>query len=148
LLRGASRPRIATLGRVSGTDRFADLTRYTDALTIPHALVLRIESGLFYFNAENVKERVLSMIRRPDPVQLVVLDLSTSANIDLAGVRMLRELCEELSHAGVKLGIAEVHGAVRDLATAEELHKEVPGVEQRLTVSALIQQWQLKGAAV
>lgn len=60
---------------------------------------------------------------------------------------MLRELCAELTHAGVKLGIAEVHGAVRDLATAEELHKRVPGVDQRLSVNALIQMSQLKGAA-
>jgi high affinity sulfate transporter 1 len=146
LLRGASRPRIAILGRVGGTDRFADLSRASDAVTVPQTLVLRIESGLFYFNAENVKGRVLAMISQ-EPVTLVVLDLSTSANIDLAGVRMLRELCAELTHAGVKLGIAEVHGAVRDLATAEELHKRVPGVDQRLSVNALIQMSQLKGAA-
>jgi MFS superfamily sulfate permease-like transporter len=145
LLRGASRPRIATLGRVSGTDRFADISRDLEALTIPRTVVLRIESGLFYFNAENVKSRVLSTIRQPDPVTLVILDLSTSANIDLAGVRMLRELCEELTQAGVTLGLAEVHGAVRDLARAEELHRQVPGVDQRLSVSALVQVCQRKG---
>ena len=138
LLKGASRPRIATLGHLPGTDRFVDQSRDPGSVVIPHVLVLRVESGLFYFNAENVKHYVLAHVRQGDGVKLVVVDLSTSANIDLAGVRMLSELHEELRRNGVSLSLAEVHGAVRDLSEAEGLQMKIPGIDQRLGVAALI----------
>jgi SulP family sulfate permease len=141
LLRGASRPRIALLGRLTGTDRFVDSARYSESEMAANILVLRVESGLFYFNAQPVKEEILRHTRQRDPVKLVVIDLSTSANIDLAGVRMLGELDEQLKQAGVSLKLAEVHGAVRDLSQAEGLHTRIQGIDRRLSIAALIGQW-------
>jgi len=139
LLKRASRPRIASLGRVPATDRFVDASRYPEGEAVPHVVVLRVESGLFYFNAENVKDEVLLRVRQGERVKLVVIDLSTSPNIDLAGVRMLGQLHDQLKQAGVFLGLAEVHGSLRDLAQAEGLHTRIPGADQRLGVAALIQ---------
>lgn len=141
LLRGASHPRIALLGRLSGTDRFVDSSRYPECETTPDTLVLRVESGLFYFNAQPVKNEILRRMRQIDPVKLVVIDLSTSPNIDLAGVRMLGELDEQLTQAGVSLKLAEVHGAVRDLSQAEGLHTRIQGIDRRLSIAVLIGQW-------
>ena len=142
LLKRASRPRIVALGRLAGTDRFVDSARYPESAPIPQALVLRVESGLFYFNAENVKNHVLLSAGQQERVRLVVMDLSTSANIDLAGVRMLDELHEQLKQTGVSLRLAEVHGAVRDLSQAEGLDKHIQGIDQRMGVAALIHCWE------
>jgi hypothetical protein len=38
--------------------------------------VLRVEAGLFYFNAQNVKNEVLEQARRQGDVELVIIDLS------------------------------------------------------------------------
>jgi high affinity sulfate transporter 1 len=141
LLRRASRPRIALLGVLSGTDRFVDSSRYPESEPIPNVLVLRVESGLFYFNAENVKNEVLQHVRQGDHVGLVVIDLSTSPNIDLGGVRMLAELNEQLMQTGVSLKLAEVHGSLRDLLRAEGLQARIQGIDQRLRVGILIEQW-------
>jgi len=141
LLKRASHPRVATLGRIPGTDRFVDSSRYPESEMIPGVLILRVESGLFYFNSENVKKQVLASMRNREVVKLVVIDLSTSANIDLAGVRMLSELHAELEQAGATLELAEVHGVVRDLSQAEGLHHRIRGIDQRLGVPALIQRW-------
>jgi SulP family sulfate permease len=140
LLRRASKPRIAVLGRLPGSDRFADSSRYPESEAIPRVLVLRVESGLFYFNAENVKNEVLLRLRRQGGIEMVVIDLSTSANIDLAGVRMLRELDEQLAQAGASLALAEVHGDVRDLLHAEGLQTRIPGVAQRMRILVLVEQ--------
>ena len=140
LLKRASNPRIAVLGRLPGTDRFADSSRYPESEAIPQALVLRLEAGLFYFNAENVKNEVLQRMRRHGSVDLVIIDLSTSANIDLAGVRMLRELDEQVAQAGASLALAEVHGDVRDLLHAEGLETRIPGIAQRMRIAALAAQ--------
>ncbi len=140
LLRRASHPKIAVLGKLPGSDGFADSARYPDSETIPHVLVLRVEAGLFYFNAQNVKNEVLEQARRQGVVELVVIDLSTSANIDLAGVRMLGELDEQVAQGGASLMLAEVHGDVRDLLHAEGLETRIPGIAQRMSIAALIEQ--------
>ncbi len=140
LLLRASHPKIAVLGKLRGTEGFADSARYPESETIPPVLVLRVEAGLFYFNAQNVKNEVLEHVRRRGVVELVVIDLSTSANIDLAGVRMLSELDEQVAQAGASLVLAEVHGDVRDLLHAEGLETRIPGIAQRMSIAALIEQ--------
>ena len=101
-------------------------------------LVFRIESGLFYFNAQNVKAEILSQAGAYSALKLVILDLSTSANIDLAGGRMLSDLSRELAARGAKLKLAEVHGEVRDMLQADGLQEYVEGIEQRVAVAELV----------
>jgi len=138
LLRRASRPRIAVLGRLEGSDRFVDMSRNPESKQVPGTLVVRIESGLFYFNAENVHSEILDHVRRKGSVNLVIIDLSTSPNIDLGGARMLGQLHEKLTKSGVSLKLAEVHGSARDLLQAEGLHTRIFGIEQRLQTAALL----------
>jgi len=140
LLKRASHPRIALLGKLRGTDGFADSSRYAESEAIPQVLVLRVEAGLFYFNAQNVKNEILDRVRRHGTVELVIVDLSTSANIDLAGVRMLSELDEQVAQTGASLSLAEVHGDVRDLLHAEGLETRISGIAQRMSIAALIEQ--------
>jgi anti-anti-sigma factor len=138
LLRRASHPRIALLGRMPGMNRFADSSRYPEVEMVPGAVVLRIEAGLYYFNAQNVRRDLLERMHQNNPVDLMVLDLSTSANIDLAGVRMLSELDEELKQSGASLCLAEVHGEVRDLLHAEGLASRIPGIARRTRIGTLV----------
>ena len=138
MLRRASRPRVLRLGRLPGSDRFVDASRYSEHELVPGVLVLRIESGLFYFNVQNVKGEILRQARAYSGLTLVILDLSTSANIDLAGGRMLSELDRELAKRGAILKLAEVHGDVREMLKAEGLQEQVEGIEQRVGVAALV----------
>ena len=54
LLRNASRPHVAFLGRIPGTRRFSDRERHPDNELISGALIFRPESGLIYFNVDHV----------------------------------------------------------------------------------------------
>src|SRR6266566_4064683 len=138
LLRRASWPRVLRLGRLPGSDRFVDALRYAEHELVPGVLVFRIESGLFYFNVQNVKAEILSQAGAYSGLTLVILDLSTSANIDLAGGRMLSDLHRELAVRGAELKLAEVHGEVRDMLQAEGLQEYVEGIEQRVAVAELV----------
>jgi len=140
MLKRASYPRIAILGRLPGTDRFVDSARYPESESSPSTLILRVESGLFYFNAENVRAEILDHVRHRNCVRLVVIDLSTSANIDLGGARMLYDLHEQLTKCGALLKLAEVHGSVRDLLQAEKLHDRIPGIDHRLAIATLAEE--------
>jgi MFS superfamily sulfate permease-like transporter len=59
LLYRASRPHVAVLGRVPGSDEaYADVERRPEKETIPGIVILRVESGLFFGNAEPVRKAV------------------------------------------------------------------------------------------
>ena len=61
---------------------------------MPGILAFRVESSLMYFNVDHVLREMLHHLEsRPEPVRLVVIDLSTSPYVDLAGARMLTKLC-------------------------------------------------------
>src|SRR5438477_6544708 len=72
LLRAASRPHVAFLGRIPGTRRFSDLERHPDNELIDDVLIFRPESGLVYFNVDHTCETILRRIRsNPVPPTLV-----------------------------------------------------------------------------
>ena len=80
LVRVSSRPHVALLGRIPGTRRFSDRDRHADNELIPNVMIFRPESGLVYFNVDNVCDTILSRVRaEPTPPKLVVLDLSAAA---------------------------------------------------------------------
>ncbi len=62
LLRTASRPHVAFLGRIPGSRRFSDRQRHPDNELIPGVLIFRPESGLVYFNIDHVCTAILGRV--------------------------------------------------------------------------------------
>jgi high affinity sulfate transporter 1 len=119
LLYRASKPHVTELGRVPGTVRqWADRERHPENEVVPGLVVLRVESGLFFANAEAVRSAVRARAAAVD-THAVVLDAEAIAFVDITAVRMLRELAGDLTAAGVRLAIAHEIGQVRDLITNE-----------------------------
>ncbi len=110
----ASHPHIAVLGRVARTDSFADVTRDITARPVRGVVMLRPETGLFFANAEAVRDRIRSDVAHSD-ARAVVLDAQTIPSIDLTAIRMLDELADDLERRGVRFAIAPDVGQVRDL---------------------------------
>src|SRR5213078_287531 len=98
LLRTASRPHVAFLGRIPGTRRFSDRERHPDNQLIPGVLIFRPESGLVYFNVDNVCESILKRVRAESPPPtLVVLDLSAAPRVDMQSAHALAGTADELT---------------------------------------------------
>ena len=115
LIRRVSRPHVAVLGRIPGSRRFSDHDRHPDNELIPGVMILRPESGLFYFNMDHVRDAVLDRVRAETaPPQLFVLDLSATPHVDMHGAHMLEELAEELKAGGVSVQVVEARSSVRD----------------------------------
>lgn len=115
LIRRASRPHVAFLGRVAGTRRFSDCERHPDNVLIPGVLVVRPESGLLYFNMDHVRDTISERVRgEVPPPKLVVLDLSASPYVDIHAAHMLAGLADELAAAGCRLQVVEARAAVRE----------------------------------
>ena len=126
LLRRASRPHVAFLGRIPGARRFSDIARHPDNEPIRGALLFRTEASLLYFNADYVRDTVIKRVSEMGAgLRLAVCDLSTSPHVDLAGAQMLMGLYEELASTNVRLQIVEARASVRDRLQAEGVEDKV-----------------------
>lgn len=142
LLRRASHPHVATLGRIPGTDRYSDLERHPDNEPVPGVIIFRVESSLFYFNAEYVNDVISARVRADGNYKLVVLDLSNSPHVDLQSAAVLNTLEAELTTHGINLEIVETHSSVRDRLRAAGLDVKVRGINRFRTVAQAVEEFQ------
>jgi anti-anti-sigma factor len=111
----ASRPYVAELGRTPGPDgAYHDLSRHEDARPRDGIVILRIESSLFFANAENVRRRILDAASG-DGVRAVILDAESAPFVDVTAARMLVEVHDRLRSVGIRLVLARAVGQVRDV---------------------------------
>jgi MFS superfamily sulfate permease-like transporter len=125
LLASAARPHVAVLGRIPGTRRFSDLERHPDNEVLPGVLIFRVEASLLYFNVDHVRTRLRETIHANASLRLVVIDLSSSPYVDVAGADMLADLHEDLQSRGAQLRIVEARSKARDLLRAVGLEEQV-----------------------
>jgi SulP family sulfate permease len=109
----ASRPHIAVLGRIAGTEHFRNIERYP-AQTVPGLLLVRVDAGLFFGNAEAVAARIEEeLAAHPETCDLVLV-LSAVNAIDTTALFGLAELNQTLRQRDIRLHLAEVKGPVMD----------------------------------
>ena len=115
LIYRASRPYVAVLGRTPDPDgTYRDIERHSDARPPDDVVVLRIESGLYFANAEAIRSRILDAATR-EGVSAVILDAETTPFVDVSAARMLADARDELETHGVRLMLARNVGQVRDV---------------------------------
>ncbi|MFC1415079.1 SulP family inorganic anion transporter [Streptacidiphilus cavernicola] len=111
----ASRPPVAVLGRLPGTERWGDTADAPTARTVPGVLVLRPDSALFFGNADRVRLTVLARVAAADPRPgSVLLDLNASYRFGLPVLDALLDLCGELDHQGVTLRLVRIRAMAWD----------------------------------
>ena len=139
LLARASRPHVALLGRVPGTNSYSDLARHPENEPLGSVIACRPEASLLYVNAGYVLETVMaSVLKNRSKIRAVVCDLSASPYLDLAGARILHTLHDELAAQGIALQIVGARGRVRDLLRADGLAEKVGGLERAVSLDDAI----------
>jgi SulP family sulfate permease len=122
----ASRPHIAVLGRISGTEHFSNIERYA-ADTLPDVLMLRIDANLFFGNVEAVNARIEEELKARPATRELVLVMSAVSMIDTSALFALAELNHSLRQRGIGLHLAEVKGPVMDRLKESALISELNG---------------------
>jgi SulP family sulfate permease len=139
LLKSASKPNVAFLGRIPGTKRYSDLERHPDNEPIPGILIVRVESSILYFNAENIKEQIWSKINNEKQlIKSILLDLNSTPHIDIAGARFLKHLYKDLKSKGITLKIAEARSEVRDILRSENLEDLLGHISRFVSIDDLV----------
>jgi high affinity sulfate transporter 1 len=143
LLRRGSRPNTTELGRVPGTEYFADLLRHPKNERDPEVFIFRSEGALLYFNVEYVRDRFFALLnQRGDGVRLVIFFLGTVPILDLAGADLLVELHHAMRERGMAFRVAEAHGQVREALRRVGFERKYGPVAANQTIVAVLQNWQ------
>ena len=139
LLRRASRPHTTELGRVPGSNYFADALRHEENARIPGVFVFRADSSLLYFNIEHIRDRFLGLLnQRSDNVHLAIFFVGLVPFIDAAGVELLEELSRTMKSRGIRFRLAEAHGDVRDALRRGGFEAHHGPIEANKTIAEIL----------
>lgn len=109
----SSRPHMAVVGRVPGTEHYRNRERMRVDLS-PGLLALRIDESLFFANASALEVRIEHLLQDEPDTRELLLILSAVNRIDSTALGVLDELEQSLGERGVRLSLAEVKGPVMD----------------------------------
>ena len=126
LLWRISRPHIAVIGLVEGTQHFRNVSRY-DVLTTETIASFRIDENLNFLNAHVLKGYIITELSHNPQIQHVVINCSSISNIDLSAVEMLEDLNRELLQLGIQLHLSEVKSPVMDQLNSSRLINMLSG---------------------
>jgi high affinity sulfate transporter 1 len=107
VIRLLSRPPVGTLGRDPATGVWGRLDRHPGAEPAAGVTVVRSDGPLFYANVVHVREWILATAGA-EGSRAVVIDLSTTGDLDIETLDALAELADALEKRGVDLRLASV----------------------------------------
>jgi sulfate permease, SulP family len=116
VIRKASQSNLTILGKVPGLPKFSALDENSANVPVPGALVIGVNSGIFYANSAEIKDRIVEQIENADtPIKTIILDLGITGDLDVSGAEMLSELHEELNQQGITLRLTHVQTSPRNM---------------------------------
>jgi sulfate permease, SulP family len=122
----ASESRISVLAKVPGQPQFTNVRDNPENIIIPGLLIIRVEEGIFYANAESIRDQIMALMWDANtPIETVILDLEMTSDLDLAGAEMLDELHSELRDLGVRLRLARLQRSARVLLARARISRKI-----------------------
>lgn len=108
-----SRPHMAVVGRVPGSEHFRNVLRHK-VETDPTVLSVRVDESLYFANARHLEDRIYDMVAGRPELKHVVLMCSAVNAIDMSALESLEAINERLDALGVRFHLSEVKGPVMD----------------------------------
>jgi len=122
----SSRPHIAVVGRVPGTEHYRNVRRH-EVITQPPILGLRVDESLFFANARYLEDRVAEAVAAQPSVRHVVLQCAAVNHIDASALDSLQTIRQRLSDQGIALHLSEVKGPVMDRLQRSDFLEKLSG---------------------
>ncbi|WP_339404111.1 SulP family inorganic anion transporter [Cognatishimia coralii] len=121
-----SRPHVAEVGRVPGTEHFRNVLRH-DVQTHPSLLTLRVDESLYFANARFLEDLVQNRVSERTDIKHVVLMFSAVNEVDYSALESLEAINFRLGEIGVGLHFSEVKGPVMDRLKRGHLLEQLNG---------------------
>lgn len=108
-----SRPHVAEVGLVPGTQHFRNIHRH-EVETVPELVTLRVDESLYFVNARFLEDLIQRRVTTGCEVRDVVLMFSAVNEVDYSALESLEAINSRLKDMRVGLHLSEVKGPVMD----------------------------------
>ena len=113
LVRVATNPGIAVLGRQPGTQVFRELGEHPGDEQVPGVVIVRLDGGLFFATSDTLEDRLRQVIHTTPDLTGIVLDCEGINFVDSQGAAKLMEMVELAEESGITLRLARLKTSVR-----------------------------------
>ena len=121
-----SRPHIAEVGLMEGTEHFRNIKRHP-VLTNDRLVMIRVDESLYFANARYMEDYIYDRVQPDCGIDHVVLMMSAVNAIDFSALESLEAINSRLMDMGVSLHMAEVKGPVMDRLQTGHFLEEMSG---------------------
>ena len=121
-----SRPHVAEVGLVPGTQHFRNIHRH-NVETDPSVLTLRVDESLYFVNARFLEDMVQARVSEGCAIKNVILMFSAVNEVDFSALESLEAINQRLTELGIGLHLSEVKGPVMDRLKATHFIHELNG---------------------
>ena len=121
-----TRPHIAVVGAVAGTEHFRNVERH-NVITHPNIVSLRVDESLYFANASYLEDKVYRLIADDPELEHVILQCTAINEVDMSALEALEAIDHRLSEQGIKLNLSEVKGPVMDALRKTEFLDHLSG---------------------
>ena len=126
LLWRSSRPHIAIVGQVPGTEHFRNVNRH-DVMTDPTVLTVRVDESLYFANARFLEDKIYDYVALRPELKHVILMCPAVNMIDASALESLEAVAHRLNAAGVGFHLSEVKGPVMDALKRSDFFQHFKG---------------------
>lgn len=109
----SSRPHMAVVGQVPGTEHYRNVNRH-DVTLHDAILSVRVDESLYFANARNLEDRIYDMVAEREDLRHVILMCSAVNEIDMSALESLEAINRRLESRGITFHLSEVKGPVMD----------------------------------
>ena len=121
-----SRPHIAKVGQVPGTEHYRNEDRHI-VISSNKVICLRIDESLYFPNARFLEDTIYKFIINNKKAKHIIIMCSAVNYIDSSALESLEFVNSRLNEAGVKLHLSEVKGPVMDQLKKTNFLDELTG---------------------
>jgi SulP family sulfate permease len=125
-LHRTSRPHIAVVGLVPGTEHFRNIRRH-EVVTGETVLTVRPDESLYFANCRFLEDRIYELVAENPQLKHVVLMCPAINEVDASGLESLIEINHRLADSEVKFHLSEVKGPVMDRLAETDFLRELSG---------------------
>ncbi len=121
-----SRPHIAEVGLVPGTQHFRNIHRH-DVETDCRIVSLRVDESLYFVNARFLEDMIQERVTEGCAIEHVILMFSAVNAVDFSALESLEAINARLRDMGIGLHLTEVKGPVMDRLKTSHFPAELNG---------------------
>lgn len=134
-----SRPHVAVVGELPGTEHFRSVTRH-NVETHEAILSIRIDESLYFANTRYLEDLIYGLIGQRPKLLHVILMCTAVNEVDMSALESILAMNKRLDELGIKLHLSEVKGPVMDRLERTDFLSKLSGnvyLSQHQAVEAL-----------